>query len=177
LFGKNAGTQIVYNAFKIGSAVYDAQTQSVTLTLASPMAVKNGVRVVQVMGTGADAVLDANGKIIDGDANGEAGGNYVDRFGMTLAKSVTYKTTTGETVKLSLTGPGEILSFLPANTKTPVIDLVGTNSATSILTGQIRKGHNSLAHAVLDELNGTATVDNQLGDEFQVNVTNATAAL
>jgi uncharacterized repeat protein (TIGR01451 family) len=173
LFGRNAGTETQYTPFKIGTAVYDSQTDTVTLTLASPMAVKDGVRVLEVMGTGVNAVLDTNGKIIDGDSNGKAGGNYIDRFSMTVAKSITYQTITGETVKLSVTGPGEMVSLLPADTKTPVIDLVGTESASSVLTGQIRKGRNSVALAVLDELNGTATVDNQLGSDFQVNVNNA----
>jgi uncharacterized repeat protein (TIGR01451 family) len=176
LFGKNAGTETVYTPFKIASATYDAQSDSVTLSLASPMAMKTGVRVLEVMGTGLHAVLDANGKAIDGDANGKAGGNYVDRFSMTVAKSVTYQTTTGETVKLSLTGPGRIFSLLPLDTKTPVINLIGTVSADSILTGNIRKGRNALAHAVLDELNGTATFDDQLGNEFQVNTSNPTIA-
>jgi uncharacterized repeat protein (TIGR01451 family) len=177
LFGKNAGTQTVYTARKIASAVYDPQTDSVTLTLASPMAVKNGVRVVEVMGTGPHAVLDANAKPIDGDANGTAGGNYLDRFAMSVGKSVTYKTAAGETVHLSLAGPGEIVALIPAGTKTPVIDLVDTDSVQSILTGTIRKGRSSVASAVLDELNGTASADVQLGTEFHVNHTNAAAAL
>jgi len=177
LFGINPGNQTETSAYKIASAVYNPQTDSVTLTLASPMPVQNGVRLVQVIGTGPRAVLDANNKPIDGDANGEAGGNFSYRLTMSVSKTVTYQTTSGDTVKLSLTGPGQIVSLLPTGTKTPVIDLIDTDSATSIFTGQLRKGRKSPGFAVLDELNGTADATIQLGDEFHVNQNNAAATV
>jgi uncharacterized repeat protein (TIGR01451 family) len=177
LFSEHSKTSIGYAPCKLSTAVYDSQTDSVTLTLSSAVPVKKGVLVAEVMGTGAHAVLGGNGKAIDGDANGKAGGNYVDRLTMSVAKSVTYKTTTGEIVKLSLSGPGEILAMVPSSTRTPVIDLIGTDLAESVLTGKIRKGHNHLAYAVLDELNGTANASIELGTEFQVNQDNGAAAL
>jgi hypothetical protein len=177
LFGQGDQSQSQSAAYKIASAVYNSQTDSVTLTLTSSMPVQNGVRLVQVIGTGAHAVLGANGKPIDGDANGKAGGNFSYRFTMSVAKSVTYQTATGDTVKLSLSGPGEIVTLLPTSTQTPVIDLIDTDSATSILTGTLRKGRKSLGYAVLDELNGSANADIQLGNEFHVNQNNGTAAV
>jgi hypothetical protein len=177
LFSEHSKTSIGYAPYKLSTAVYDSQTDSVTLTLSSALPVKKGVLMAEVMGTGTHAVLDANGKAIDGDANGKAGGNYVNRISMSVSKSVTYQTTTGEIVKLSLSGPGEIIAVVPSGTKTPVIDLIDTDSAYSILTGKIRKGRNGEASAVLDELNGTANADIQLGTEFQVNQNNGAAGL
>jgi hypothetical protein len=177
LFSEHAKTHIGYAAYKLATAVYDSQSDSVTLTLASPMPVNSGLRMVQVMGTGPHAVLDANGKPIDGDANGKAGGNFTYSFSMSVARNVTYHTADGDIVKLSLTGPGKIVALIPTGTESPVIDLVSTDSATSIFTGKLRKGRKGLAYAVLDELNGTATADIQLGDEFHVNQNSGAASV
>jgi uncharacterized repeat protein (TIGR03803 family) len=169
LFGESPETQTKYAAYKIASAAYDSQTYSVTLTMASPMPVVNGVRLVQVIGTGAHAVLGANGKPIDGNFNGKPGGDFTYEFAMSVAKSVSYKTATGDKVKLSLTGPGKIVAIMPSETATPMIDLVGTNSAQSILTGKVRKSRKSPGYVVIDQIDGAANADVQLGDEFHVN--------
>jgi hypothetical protein len=122
-----------------------------------------------VLGTGKHAVLDANGKAIDGDSNGKPGGNFTYRFSMSVARTVSYKTTSGDLVKLSLSGPGKIVTIMPSNTATPVIDLLDTDPADSILTGTLHKGRKGLGYAVIDQLNGSASADVQLGDEFHVN--------
>jgi hypothetical protein len=177
LFGGSAGTQTRYSGYKIASAVYDSQTYSVALTLASPMPVVDGVRLVDVMGTGAHAVLDANGKAIDGDANGKAGGNFTYRFAMSVAKTLSYQTTAGDHVKLALSGPGKIVAIMPSNTATPMISLTGTSSSDSILTGQLRKGRKSPGYAVIDQLNDPSGADIQLGDEVHVNLYNSGQAI
>jgi hypothetical protein len=168
LFGIDPGTQTETSEYKIASAVYDSQTYSVTLTLASAMPMQNGVRLVQVIGTGAHAVLGANGKAIDGDFNGKPGGNFTYRYTLSVAKTVTYKTTEGDLVNLSLSGPGKIVTIMPSSTATPIIDLIDTDSTDSILTGKLRKGKNSLGYAVLDQINDPSGADIQLGNEFQV---------
>jgi uncharacterized repeat protein (TIGR03803 family) len=169
LFGGSRSTQTDYAAYKIASAVYDPQTYSVTLTLASPMPMQNGARLVEVMGTGKHAVLDANGKAIDGDSNGKPGGNFTYRFTLSVAKTFSYQTTAGDKVTLSLSGPGKIAAMLRSGTATPVINLIDTDSSESILTGKIRKSKKSPGYAVIDQINGTADADIQLGDEFHVN--------
>jgi len=177
LFGGHSGTDTVYAGYKIASAVYDSQTNSVTLTLGTSIPLGNGMLWVEVTGTGSDAVLDANGKPIDGDANGTAGGNYRESFGMSVTRSISYPTASGELVNLSLSGPGEIVTLFPGDTDTPLINLIDTNSQNSILTGEIDKGSNSVASAVLDELDGTANANIQLGDEFHINQNNAVATV
>ncbi len=165
-----------YAAYKIASAVYDSQTYSVTLTLASAMPMQNGTRLVEVLGTGKHAVLDANGKAIDGDSNGKAGGNFTYGFNMSVGKSVAYRTAAGDLVKLSLSGPGKIVSITPSGTGTPIINLIGTASESSILTGKIRKSKHTMGYVVLDELNGSATADVQLSSDFHINQVNPSAA-
>jgi hypothetical protein len=177
LFGGHSGTDTVYAGYKIASAVYDSQTNSVTLTLATSIPLGTGMLWVEVTGTGSDAVLDANGKPIDGDANGTTGGNYRESFGMSVTRSISYQTASGELVNLSLSGPGEIVTLFPGDTDTPLIDLIDTDSQSSILTGKIDKGHNSVASAVLAELNGTANANIQLGDGFQIDQNNAVATV
>jgi hypothetical protein len=38
-----------------------------------------------------------------------------------------------------LSGPGKIVTIMPSNTATPVIDLLDTDPADSILTGTLHK--------------------------------------
>jgi uncharacterized repeat protein (TIGR03803 family) len=173
LFGESPETQTKYAAYKIASAVYNPQTFSVTLTLESPMPIQDGTRLVEVLGTGRHAVLDANGKAVDGNSNGKPGGNFTYRFSMSVAKTFSYQTTAGDRVKLSLSGPGKIAAILPSGSATPVIDLIDNDPAESILTGSIRKSKKSLGYVVLDQINGTADADIQLGNDFHVNVKNA----
>ncbi len=68
------------------SAVYDATTNTVTLTPKKPFALSAKVQFV-VYGTGAAALLDPFGRPIDGDHNGTPGGNgvaYLSRRGATV---------------------------------------------------------------------------------------------
>ena len=176
LFGQS-GQGAKNDAVKIASAVYNATNNSVTLTLNTPMSVQNGLRLVEVLGTGPHAVLDANNNRIDGDFNGKAGGTFIYRLRMSVGKSITYATTGGDTVKLSLSGPGRIVTLLPTGARTPVIDLIDTDLATSILTGVLHTRRHSVGFAVLDELNGTANATIQLGSEFHVNQTNGAASV
>jgi hypothetical protein len=45
---------------------------------------------------------------------------------MSAAKTFSYKTTDGDKVTLSLSGPGKIAAILPSGTATTVIDLIET---------------------------------------------------
>ncbi len=176
LFGQS-GQGAKNDAVKIASAVYNAANDSVTLTLNTPMSVQPGLRLVEVPGTGPHAVLDANNNRIDGDFNGKAGGTFIYRLRMSVGKSVTYATTGGDTVRLSLRGPGQIVTLLPLGARTPVIELINTDLATSILTGILRTRRHSVGFAVLDALNGTADATIQLGSEFHLIQTNGAASV
>jgi hypothetical protein len=161
--------RLVGGTIEPASAVYDPATCSVTLTLAKPMLVQRGTGIVQVLGAGKYGVRDAQGHLIDGDSNGIAGGTFTWSFSMQVAKTISYRTATGDLVALTLTGPGKIVSLLPAGSSAPIITLTGTNPTGSILTGKLRKGRKSLGYVVLDQLNGTSLAEIQLGTEFHVN--------
>ena len=172
LFGQQAGSHTAYAPYRIASAVYDAQTDSVELTLATPMPTANGMRLLQVLTAGPHALRDARGRRIHGKTSGAF--NY--RFGMRVSKTIRYTTATGDKVALSLSGPGRIVSLLPSGSDSPVIFLRNTDPASSILTGHVHKGRKSRGYVVLDALNDTSRATIQLSDLFHENIRNTGAA-
>jgi hypothetical protein len=78
-----------YASYQIASAVYHPQTDSVTLTLVSTVPVVNGVGLLIVKGTGPDAVVDANGKPLDGRGTGKPGSDFTYRFRLSAAMNAT----------------------------------------------------------------------------------------
>jgi RHS repeat-associated protein len=68
--GKNAAV------IKLKSATYNTASETVTLTPKKPFAVTKPVQLL-VYGTGAAALQDIEGRPIDGDHNGQPGGNAV----------------------------------------------------------------------------------------------------
>jgi len=76
-----AGTKGSFTAKNAGiitlkSAVYSGSSNTVALTPKAPFALTKPVQLV-VYGTGASGLRDAEGRLIDGDHNGTAGGNAV----------------------------------------------------------------------------------------------------
>ena len=74
LFGAGGGKQLAYTPVPIASAVYDPATYTVTLTLANPLSAFTRQDVLQVFGSGKNAIKDASGVDIDGNHNGKPGG-------------------------------------------------------------------------------------------------------
>jgi hypothetical protein len=72
---------------KLRSAVYNGSSNTVALTLKKPFALTKPVQLI-VYGTGASGLQDAEGRLIDGDHNGTAGGNAI---AILAKKSVTIK--------------------------------------------------------------------------------------
>ena len=77
---KNAGT------IKLKSAVYNGSSVTVALTPTKAFALTKPVELV-VYGTGASALQDAEGRLIDGDHSGAAGGNAVVILSSSTAKA------------------------------------------------------------------------------------------
>src|SRR5262249_56298440 len=61
-------------AVKLRSAVYDASTNTVTLTLRKPVALARRVQLI-INGEGPSGLEDSQGRLIDGNRDGNAGGN------------------------------------------------------------------------------------------------------
>ncbi len=61
---------------RVSSASYDSGRRAVTLTLASGLTLQRNMSVqLRITGQGASGLTDAQGRLIDGDGNGQAGGN------------------------------------------------------------------------------------------------------
>jgi hypothetical protein len=73
---KNSFTAKNAKKLPLLSAVYNAANHSVALTLKKPLAVKKPTELV-VQGTGPSGLQDGNGNLIDGNHDGQAGGNAV----------------------------------------------------------------------------------------------------
>jgi hypothetical protein len=67
-------------AVSVRSATYDATANTVTLAVAKRLSVFVQNRLV-ARGTGAGAIAGANGNLLDGDGNGQAGGDFTASFG------------------------------------------------------------------------------------------------
>jgi RHS repeat-associated protein/uncharacterized repeat protein (TIGR01451 family) len=59
---------------KLKSAVYDSKTNTVALFLSKPLALTQPAQLL-IYGTGKSGLRDRYGRLIDGDRNGQAGGN------------------------------------------------------------------------------------------------------
>jgi hypothetical protein len=73
---------------KLGSAAYDAASHSVTLTLAKPIKLKKAMQL-RISGLGSSGLSDASGRLIDGNQDGQPGGDaiaIVARSGVSLSR-------------------------------------------------------------------------------------------
>src|SRR5262249_33699391 len=73
---KNSYTAKNAAVIKLKRALYPPSTNTVALTPKKPFALTKPVQIL-VYGTGATALQDANGRAIDGDHSGSAGGNAI----------------------------------------------------------------------------------------------------
>ena len=106
---KNAGI------IKLKSAMYASASDAVTLKPKSPFTLAKPVQLV-VSGTGASGLQDTYARLIDGDKNGQTGGNAV--------AILTKKSVTIDVVELARTsGP----AAAPLNGPSVVIDAIAAN--------------------------------------------------
>ena len=120
------------------TAAYDPATQSVTLTPTEPFDLGRKFRRLRVTGSGTNAVRTATGAPIDGDGDGQAGGNAVIHSRVIRAGGFTFREADGDRARLRLAGPGALRVWSDARRNIPpVIFLVGTNPARSTLTGSV----------------------------------------
>lgn len=138
------------------SADYDATNYTVTLTPVRPFNAITWFRVVRVMGVGVNAITDEFGDPLNGGAN-----TYVHWFPY-VGKTFTYRDGDGDLVSIRLRGPGQIVAFLQTNTyHAPTIFILNGN-AKSVLTGSVIQARTGNGVAVIPELQGGDTVQNEL---------------
>lgn len=134
------------------SAVYDPAALTVTLTAREPFDILRRFRNIRVLGRDARGVRSIAGNPLDGDRNGTAGGDAVERFTFTRGARVAYGERDGDNVALSVRGPGRlwVLRKTPGGRVLARGDafrvyLDRTDPANSILTGRVRGNGDGVA--------------------------------
>ena len=120
----------------IASAVYDEAARTVTLTPSRSLPA--GVFVQLAMnGATAQGLTDRYGNILDGDANGTPGGNYLATFAR--GTNLTYADRNGDIVNLRLTGGGVIDLWRNSSGDAGIMRLLGTVPGRTSISGSVRR--------------------------------------
>lgn len=138
------------------SADYDATTYSVTLTPVRPFSAITWFRVLRVMGVGVNAITDIYGDVLDNGAN-----TYVHWFPY-VGKVFTFRDAGGDLVSIRLRGPGQIVGFLQTNTYHAPTIFILNGTSKSVLSGTVIQARTGTGVAVIPELQGGDTVQNEL---------------
>jgi hypothetical protein len=120
------------------SAVYDAATQTVTLTPTDPFDLGRRFRRLRVTGDGPNPVRDAGGAPIDGDRNGRPGGNVIVHSRVVRSSGFVFREADGDKARLRLLGPGKLRVWSDKKRViAPVVFMIGTDPSRSTLTGTV----------------------------------------
>ena len=123
---------------RFASAAYDPAAGTVTLTPTEPFDLARKFRRMRVSGNGPNTVKGAAGAPIDGDGNGQPGGNVVIHSRVVRAGGFTFREADGDRARLRLTGPGTLRVWSDRKRIIPpVVFMFGTNPGQSTLTGSV----------------------------------------
>lgn len=141
-FGGDGESSTDASRIRLSSAVYDAAANTVTLTPVRPsFELRKSFTVIQVQGTGKDAVLTPGGAALDGDGDGRPGGDATVRFKSAARRTLSFREADGDRVRLRVDGGGHMLYFLPTRGRSaPALFLRETNPGTSVLSGTVTQG-------------------------------------
>ena len=125
-------------ALPIRSVSFDPATNLVTIIPVRPLAPGPFYRLQVNGGPGGvtDTALAHN--LLDGDANGTAGGNYEATFAR--SSRITYTDSHGALVSLRLTGGGLMELFRATNGDGQVLRILGGRPFRSVISGSVRGG-------------------------------------
>ena len=116
------------------SATYNPATNTVTLipkkSLASGLFFE-----VMVDGTSGHGVSDTTGRLIDGNGDGQPGGDYVALFAR--GKALTYRDRDGDVVSVTLRGGGVLELSQRADGTIQQLRVVGAVPGRSVLSGRV----------------------------------------
>jgi hypothetical protein len=157
------------------SAVYDAATQTVTLTPTDAFDLGRRFKRVRISGSGPNAIKTAAGAQIDGNGDGKAGGDAILHSRVVRASNFNFRETDGDMARLHLSGPG-VMRIWSDNRRNvaPDIFLFATNASQSTLSGTVKKGRNGDGVVTIHQISGTSTavVPVLVDPAFRVEVNN-----
>jgi len=97
----------------LGSAVYDPVTRAVTLTVREPFGQTQFTRLQIIVRGTRGGVTDLRRNLLDGEPDGEPGGDAVSRFRVFSGTAVSFRDLDGDLATLVLTGGGSIDGIEP----------------------------------------------------------------
>jgi hypothetical protein len=157
------------------SAVYDPDTQTVTLTPDGAFDLGRRFKRVRISGNGPNTIMTATGAPLDGNGDGTPGGDAILHSRVVRASRFNYREADGDMMRLKLTGPGVLRVWSDHRRNVaPDVFLFGTNASQSTLTGTVKKGRHGDGVVTLHQISGTATAVVPLLDDpaFRVEVNN-----
>ncbi len=113
---------------------------------------------IEVVGTGATAVRDLAGNLLDGNGSGTAGSNYVASFAQ--GNRLQYVDNSGNRVTLRLKGAGYLEQVRDASGEGILLNIVGMVPHRTTLTGSVKGPRKQKGQTDL----GTITGLGQFGD-------------
>ena len=143
------------------SAAYDDTADTVTLTPLAPFNGQKFIRRLRVKGTGAHALQDPSGNVLNN------GADSLVLWTKLSGKSVSYAALGGDRVTLKLRGPGTIYVFRRASGDPDPLIFVDRVTAASSLTGFVKQGRHGTGVASIDELQGASGITNNVFNTSQ----------
>jgi hypothetical protein len=136
------------------SATYNSSTHAVTLIPKKALASGLSFKVV-VDGTSAHGVSDTTGRLIDGNGDGQPGGDYV--AALARGSALSYRDRDGDVVSIKLRGGGVLELNQRADGTIEQLRVVGAVPGRSVLSGRVvraGKGNGRTTLGKIVDLNG-----------------------
>ena len=141
------------------SATYNSSTHTVTLIPKKSLASGLSFKVV-VDGTSAHGVSDTTGRLIDGNSDGQPGGDYVVVFAR--GKALSYRDRDGDVVSIKLRGGGVLELSQAADGTIQQLRVVGAVPGRSVLSGRVVRSGKGNGKTTLGRIVGLDGVKNLL---------------
>ena len=142
------------------SATYNSSTHTVTLIPSKSLASGLAFKVV-VDGTSAHGVSDTAGRLIDGNSDGQPGGDYVVAI-LARGKTLSYRDRDGDVVSIKLRGGGVLELSQRADGTIQQLRVVGALPGRSVLSGRVVRSGKGNGRTELGRIVGLNGVKNLL---------------
>lgn len=158
----------------LASATYDDATHSVTLTPTQPLEIAKTFRRLRIQGERGNAVRTADGTAIDGNQDGRPGGDAVITFKSYSKRSLSYRDPDGDRVKITLDGPGRLVSFINKDRtqSRPIIFIREADPTRTVISGTVKKAKRGDGVAVIPQILGTSLAQVRLKSDAAFQIVN-----